>query len=120
MTLLHLAAALGYSRLVCSLLHWRTENSSLLLDTEIDALSRDDHGYTPLVCIIRITLLVTKTAYYINFYIISYCILLIIFIGMGLFKRSHGDSNYSLSLESCSTLYSKHGVTFTVRSGAKK
>lgn len=49
MTLLHLAAALGYSRLVCSLLHWRTENSSLVLDTEIDALSRDDNGYTPLV-----------------------------------------------------------------------
>lgn len=49
MTLLHLAASLGYSRLVCALLHWRAENSSLLLETEVDALSQDEDGYTPLV-----------------------------------------------------------------------
>ncbi|KAF5289535.1 hypothetical protein FQR65_LT11810 [Abscondita terminalis] len=49
MTLLHLAASLGYSRLVCALLHWRAENSSLLLETEVDALSQDDDGYTPLM-----------------------------------------------------------------------
>lgn len=49
MTLLHLAASLGYSRLVCTMLHWRAENSSMLLDTEVDALSQDDDGFTPLV-----------------------------------------------------------------------
>lgn len=49
MTLLHLAASLGYSRLVCAMLHWRAENSSLLLETEVDALSQDEDGYTPLV-----------------------------------------------------------------------
>ncbi|XP_060529808.1 calmodulin-binding transcription activator 1 isoform X4 [Cylas formicarius] len=49
MTLLHLAASLGYSRLVCAMLHWRAENSSLLLETEVDALSQDEFGYTPLM-----------------------------------------------------------------------
>lgn len=49
MTLLHLASSLGYSRLVCAMLHWRAENSSLLLETEVDALSQDEDGYTPLV-----------------------------------------------------------------------
>lgn len=49
MTLLHLAASLGYSKLVCAMLHWRAENSSLLLETEVDALSQDGDGYTPLM-----------------------------------------------------------------------
>lgn len=49
MTLLHLAAALGYSRLVLAMLTWRTENPSVTLETEIDALSRDEEGFTPLV-----------------------------------------------------------------------
>lgn len=49
MTLLHLAASLGYARLVCALLHWRAENSSLLLETEVDALSQDEDGFTPLM-----------------------------------------------------------------------
>lgn len=49
MTLLHLAAALGYSRLVLAMLTWRTENPSVILETEIDALSRDGDGFTPLV-----------------------------------------------------------------------
>ncbi|KAK6618303.1 hypothetical protein RUM44_002755 [Polyplax serrata] len=49
MTLLHLAASLGYARLVCTMLHWRAENSSLLLETEVDALSQDDEGFTPLM-----------------------------------------------------------------------
>ena len=31
------------------MLHWRAENSSLLLETEVDALSQDEDGYTPLV-----------------------------------------------------------------------
>lgn len=48
MTLLHLAAALGYSKLVCVFLAWRTENPGAILDTEIDALSQDYDGYTPL------------------------------------------------------------------------
>lgn len=51
MTLLHLAASLGYARLVCTMLHWRAENSSLLLETEVDALSQDDEGFTPLVTV---------------------------------------------------------------------
>ncbi|XP_074029388.1 calmodulin-binding transcription activator isoform X5 [Leptinotarsa decemlineata] len=49
MTLLHLAASLGYSRLVCAMLHWRAENSSLLLETEVDALSQDEDGFTALM-----------------------------------------------------------------------
>jgi hypothetical protein len=49
MTLLHFAAALGYTKLVCTLLKWRAENSSVILESEIDALSRDADGYTPLV-----------------------------------------------------------------------
>ncbi|TMW40033.1 hypothetical protein DOY81_014887, partial [Sarcophaga bullata] len=48
MTLLHLAAALGYNKLVCALLTWRTENPHIILETEIDAFSQDTHGYTPL------------------------------------------------------------------------
>jgi hypothetical protein len=31
------------------MLHWRAENSSLVLETEVDALSQDEDGYTPLV-----------------------------------------------------------------------
>ncbi|CAL1269615.1 unnamed protein product [Larinioides sclopetarius] len=49
LTLLHLAAALGFSRLVCTLLHWRNENSSLMLETEVDAMSQDKRGCTPLM-----------------------------------------------------------------------
>ncbi|XP_058983751.1 uncharacterized protein LOC131804701 isoform X2 [Musca domestica] len=48
MTMLHLAAALGYNKLVCALLTWRTENPHIILETEIDAFSQDAHGYTPL------------------------------------------------------------------------
>lgn len=49
MTLLHLAAALGYSRLVCTMLTWRADNSSMILEAEVDALSQDEDGYTPLM-----------------------------------------------------------------------
>ncbi|XP_076315290.1 calmodulin-binding transcription activator 2-like isoform X3 [Tachypleus tridentatus] len=49
LTLLHLAAALGYSKLVCTLLHWRAENPSLILESEVDALSRDKNKCTPLL-----------------------------------------------------------------------
>ncbi|XP_018802171.1 PREDICTED: uncharacterized protein LOC108977109 isoform X3 [Bactrocera latifrons] len=48
MTLLHLTAALGYSKLACALLNWRAENPNIILDTEIDAMSRDVYGYTPM------------------------------------------------------------------------
>lgn len=79
MTLLHLAASLGYSRLVCTMLHWRAENSSLLLETEVDALSQDDEGYTPLVCIrhyyhqyfITVILRFEKLVYFFSFNIKS-------------------------------------------------
>ncbi|XP_037089641.1 calmodulin-binding transcription activator 2-like, partial [Pollicipes pollicipes] len=47
-SLLHLAALLGYSRLVCSLLHWRAENPSLYLEAEVDAVRTDQSGDTPL------------------------------------------------------------------------
>lgn len=49
MSLLHLAAILGYTRLVTALLSWRSENPNIILDTEIDALNQDNEGYTPLV-----------------------------------------------------------------------
>ena len=49
MTILHLAASLGYSRLTSSLLHWSTDNPILTLQTEIDALAQDGEGFTPLV-----------------------------------------------------------------------
>ncbi|GAB0096881.1 calmodulin-binding transcription activator 1 [Sergentomyia squamirostris] len=49
MTLLHLASALGYSKLVLTMLTWREENSSIILEAEIDALRQDDDGFTPLM-----------------------------------------------------------------------
>uniref|UniRef100_A0A8D8YD88 Calmodulin-binding transcription activator 1 n=1 Tax=Cacopsylla melanoneura TaxID=428564 RepID=A0A8D8YD88_9HEMI len=49
MTLLHLSAYLGYSRLVCALLHWKAENSSSILEVEVDALRQDKDGFTPLM-----------------------------------------------------------------------
>lgn len=49
MTLLHLAASLGYSRLVCSLIHWRTQCPSSILELEVDGLNQDNDGYTPLM-----------------------------------------------------------------------
>ncbi|KAF6209219.1 hypothetical protein GE061_014964 [Apolygus lucorum] len=49
MTLLHLSAALGYSRLVCSLIQWRTERPSQLLELEVDGLNQDSDGFTPLM-----------------------------------------------------------------------
>ncbi|XP_055685714.1 calmodulin-binding transcription activator 1 isoform X3 [Lutzomyia longipalpis] len=49
MTLLHLASALGYTKLVLAMLTWREENSSIILEAEIDALRQDDDGFTPLM-----------------------------------------------------------------------
>ncbi|XP_064459718.1 calmodulin-binding transcription activator 2-like isoform X3 [Ornithodoros turicata] len=48
LTLLHLAAALGFARLACALLRWRHDNSSLTLEAEVDALRRDRNDCTPL------------------------------------------------------------------------
>uniref|UniRef100_A0A182P0P4 CG-1 domain-containing protein n=1 Tax=Anopheles epiroticus TaxID=199890 RepID=A0A182P0P4_9DIPT len=48
MTLLHLAAALGYAKLVRTMLTWKAENSNVILEAEIDALSQDKDGFTPL------------------------------------------------------------------------
>ncbi|XP_055609247.1 uncharacterized protein LOC129756408 isoform X2 [Uranotaenia lowii] len=49
MTLLHLASALGYAKLVRTMLTWKTENSNVILEAEIDALSQDQDGFTPLM-----------------------------------------------------------------------
>ena len=48
-TLLHLSAALGLTRLTCSLLHWAAESPGPRLAREVDALALDSEGYTPLV-----------------------------------------------------------------------
>nr|XP_017106161.2 uncharacterized protein LOC108131671 isoform X2 [Drosophila bipectinata] len=48
MSLLHLAAALGYAKLVGAMLNWRAENPHIILETELDALSQDVYGFTPL------------------------------------------------------------------------
>ena len=49
MTILHLAASLGYATLAASLLRWSADNPVLTLQTEIDALAQDSEGFTPLV-----------------------------------------------------------------------
>lgn len=49
MTLLHLSASLGYSRLVCSLIQWRTQCPSPILELEVDGLNQDSEGFTPLM-----------------------------------------------------------------------
>jgi len=48
-SLLHLSASLGLSRLVCSLLHWVAEHPGKRIGREVDALARDQQGYTPLM-----------------------------------------------------------------------
>uniref|UniRef100_A0A0P6EII8 Calmodulin-binding transcription activator n=1 Tax=Daphnia magna TaxID=35525 RepID=A0A0P6EII8_9CRUS len=49
MNLLHLAAALGLLRVLCTLLNWRLENSSPALEQEMSPLASDQQGYTPLM-----------------------------------------------------------------------
>jgi len=49
MTLLHLAGALGYTRLVLTLIQWKRENPSNILDSEVDPWKADDFGLIPLV-----------------------------------------------------------------------
>ena len=48
-SILHLAASLGLSRLVCSLLHWAAEHPGKQIGMEVDALALDKKGFTPLV-----------------------------------------------------------------------
>ena len=54
LTLLHLATALGYSRLITALICFKTDNPSLIMDYEVDSLSIDDRACNPLVSIERI------------------------------------------------------------------
>ena len=49
MSLLHLAASLGYTKLACSLLHLVSESTSETLKSEIDPMSQDEEGFTPLM-----------------------------------------------------------------------
>lgn len=50
MTLLHLAAAQGYTHLIHTLIHWRTmNNDSLDLEQEVDPLNIDHFSCTPLM-----------------------------------------------------------------------
>lgn len=49
MSLVHLAAALGYSDLICHLITWRKENPSIILEVEVDAFSCDKNECTPLM-----------------------------------------------------------------------
>ncbi|KAK6322944.1 hypothetical protein J4Q44_G00052830 [Coregonus suidteri] len=50
MTLLHLAAAQGYTHLIHTLIHWRSVNSdSLDLEQEVDPLNVDHFSCTPLM-----------------------------------------------------------------------
>lgn len=48
-TVLHLAAALGYTKLTTALLRWRQDVSSIALEKEVNLAARDCENYTPLV-----------------------------------------------------------------------
>ncbi len=47
--MLHLAAGLGYDKLIQALIRFKTDNPSLILDYEVDPLSIDDRTCNPLV-----------------------------------------------------------------------
>nr|KAG5695332.1 hypothetical protein BaRGS_006556 [Batillaria attramentaria] len=49
LTLLHLASALGYAKLISALIRWRSSNPSPALEFEVDAHSVDNHACTPLM-----------------------------------------------------------------------
>ncbi|XP_022090427.1 calmodulin-binding transcription activator 2-like isoform X2 [Acanthaster planci] len=49
MTLLHLAAALGYTKLISTLVTWRNEQHSLVLEMEVDPMNIDHFSCTPLM-----------------------------------------------------------------------
>ncbi|XP_035709365.1 calmodulin-binding transcription activator 2 isoform X2 [Folsomia candida] len=48
LTLLHLAAALGYTRLLLTLIQWKRENPAPILHAEVDPWKSDDFGLIPL------------------------------------------------------------------------
>eukprot|EP00095_Tigriopus_kingsejongensis_P010378 maker-scaffold251_size238241-snap-gene-1.17 protein:Tk10378 transcript:maker-scaffold251_size238241-snap-gene-1.17-mRNA-1 annotation:"calmodulin-binding transcription" len=48
-TLLHLSAALGYTKLTCALIQWVTVKPIPVLKKEINALAQDPEGFTPLM-----------------------------------------------------------------------
>lgn len=49
MSLLHLAAALGYTKLIERFITWRVDNPSVILEVEVDAFSCDRNECTPLM-----------------------------------------------------------------------
>ncbi|CAH1773474.1 unnamed protein product, partial [Owenia fusiformis] len=49
LTILHMASALGYTGLMHTLRKWRTENSNLVLEYEMDTLGLDNNSCTPLM-----------------------------------------------------------------------
>ncbi|KAG6449011.1 hypothetical protein O3G_MSEX005835 [Manduca sexta] len=48
-TILHLAAALGYTKLTTVLLRWRQDDNSLALEKEVNLVARDGDNCTPLM-----------------------------------------------------------------------
>lgn len=48
-SILHLSAALGYTKLTTALLRWRQDDSSLALEKEVNLGARDSENCTPLV-----------------------------------------------------------------------
>lgn len=49
LSLLHLTAGLGYNKCIKVLISWRNQNSSWVLEYQVDALSQDLNSCTPLV-----------------------------------------------------------------------
>ncbi|XP_063965197.1 calmodulin-binding transcription activator 1-like [Lytechinus pictus] len=49
MTLLHLAAALGFSRLISTLFLWRRDHNSIVAELELDPMNMDNASCTPLM-----------------------------------------------------------------------
>ncbi|XP_048258670.1 calmodulin-binding transcription activator 2-like [Haliotis rufescens] len=74
LTLLHLAAALGYAKLISSLVRWRSDISNLVLEYEVDAHSVDNHACTPLMwACARGNIDASLTLYHINTGPLSIC-----------------------------------------------
>lgn len=49
MSMIHLAAALNYSKLINSLIKWRMDNPCVIIDYETDPFALDQNGSTPLL-----------------------------------------------------------------------
>lgn len=56
-TILHLAAAMGYTKLTTALLRWRLDDNSLALENEVNLGARDSENCTPLVSNYKRTLI---------------------------------------------------------------